>query len=186
MILLDGIILGLGASLATGGRFRCAAQNSIRFEYLLVGGLGLQLAWPWMAASLGVGGNEFLVVWTLVAFLVLGVTAVNIRIPGMPLIAGGLLLNLAVILVNGGMPVSVAGEPTLQASAGELIARSPLHVPMLSGTRLAFLADTIYVPGPSWHRAMVSVGDLLMAAGAGMVAFWALRCRGSVGDSVPK
>ena len=177
MLLLDGILVGLVASLLTGGRFRCASQNQLRMEYWLVGGLTVQLLWPWIAARLGVGTREFLVVWLLVAVLVLGITIVNVKVPGMVLVTIGLLLNLVVVAANGGMPVDASQVLGDSSAALESLAASPLHVPVAESTSLLVLGDVLYVPGPSWHRALVSIGDVLMAFGAGVVAFWTLRCR---------
>jgi hypothetical protein len=182
MLLLDGILIGLAASLLTGGRFRCASQNPLRMEAWLVGGLLVQLLWPWVAPRLGVGVREFLVVWLLVAALVLGVSIVNARVPGMLLVTAGMLLNIVVIVLNGGMPVDAAQAATSAEAATNALAVSLLHTPLTDTTTLAPLGDIIYVPGPSWHRGLVSVGDVLMAVGAGIVAFWALRCHSPHGE----
>jgi hypothetical protein len=181
MLLVEGILVGLLASLLSGGRFRCASHNEIRLDYLLAGGLAVQLAWPRIAGWLGVGVAEFLVVWLLVALLVLGVTIVNARVPGMLLVTIGLLLNMTVILANGGMPVDVSRAAIGAEVAAAALGESPLHVAADPATVALPLGDIIYVPGPSWHRGLVSVGDVLMAAGAGIVAFWAIRCRSSRG-----
>jgi len=169
--------MGLVASLLTRGRFRCASQNQLRMEYWLVGGLLVQLLWPWIAASLGVGAWEFLVVWLLVGVLVLGISIVNVKVPGMVLVIVGLLLNLAVVAANGGMPVDVTQVLGDNVVAAQSLAASPLHIPVAEGTSLVILGDILFAPGPSWHQALVSIGDILMAVGAGVVAYWALRCR---------
>jgi hypothetical protein len=151
-------------------------------EYWLVGALVFQLAWPRLAVRLGVGAQEFLIVWVLVALLVLGTTVVNFSVPGMLLVTAGLILNLAVILPNGGMPVSMAAIPSGLSDAENALLASPLHVASTADTFLPLLGDVVYVPGPSWHRAMVSIGDIAMALGAGLVAFWATRCRAGMPD----
>jgi hypothetical protein len=183
MLLLDGILIGVLISLLTGGRLRCASQNPLRMELWLVGGLVVQLLWPWVAPRLGVGTREFLVVWLLVAVLVLGVSIVNARVPGMLFVTIGMLLNLSVILLNGGMPVDSSQAAAAQEAVAGALAASPLHVALADKTALPLLGDIIYVPGPSWHRGLVSVGDVLMALGAGIVAFSTLRCRGVEGVS---
>ncbi len=182
MLLLDGIAIGLAVSLLSGGRFRCASQNPLRMETWLVGGLAVQLLWPWVAPKLGVGLREFLVVWLLVAVLVLGVAIVNFGVPGMMLVIAGLLMNLIVIALNGGMPVDISQASAATDAAAASLAVSPLHAPLTDNTVAAILGDIIYVPGPSWHRALVSIGDVLMAAGAGVVAFWVLRCRSPLSE----
>jgi hypothetical protein len=77
------------------------------------------------------------------------------------LLIAGASLNLAVIAVNGGMPVDPAaleavGRSGVDVTAGFLYK----HVPMDNATRLAWLADRIPVP---LQRNVISIGDVLMA-----------------------
>ncbi len=102
---------------------------------------------------------------------------INRRVGGMPLLLAGLLLNLAVMLANGGwMPVSpenaarLGGETAMsQATPGDRIgAKDVLMRP--SEMRLGLLADRFTLPAWSPYQAVFSLGDVLIAVGA----FWLL------------
>jgi hypothetical protein len=93
----------------------------------------------------------------------------NRSVAGVPLIALGLLLNVVVIASNAAMPVSLtaaaaAGVPTSPLRTGT----DPVREPLGDGTHLGLLADRIPVPAPGWAQ-VVSVGDLLVASGVGLL-----------------
>lgn len=112
--------------------------------------------------------------WVRVPVLVLAVLLValflagNSTLPGIPLIAVGLLLNVLVITANGAMPVSVAAAARAGVSAPELVADDALRVPVGAGTRMGLLGDQIPVALPWWPQ-VVSLGDVLVAAGVGLL-----------------
>jgi hypothetical protein len=90
------------------------------------------------------GWNAFLVAWLVV----------NARSSGMFTLAVGVACNLAATLANGGrMPFVGEANPDL------------LHVAGNASTRLSLFADRWLVPGPL-APSLVSVGDILIAAGA--------------------
>lgn len=100
--------------------------------------------------------------------LLLGFALVNLRdrIPGSNLILVGIVLNVAVIAVIDGMPVT--GEAVVRAAGSESLdafADEPgvTHHLVGPGDRLAFLGDVIPVAAT---REVVSVGDILAYAGA--------------------
>jgi hypothetical protein len=107
----------------------------------------------------------------------------NRRLPGMHVLLIGLVLNLAVITLNGGwMPISPetarhlpGGSPPDSAALGTRVDdKSILLRP--EDTKLEFLADRFLLPAIGSYRAAVSLGDLFIAAGA----FWLLaRPRGA-------
>jgi hypothetical protein len=83
----------------------------------------------------------------------------------------GAALNLLVVVANGGrMPVA-------PALAGVLVQRGHVgqYVLMGSNTNLNWLADWITVSGPVGIRGAYSPGDLVVAVGIGVVAFFATR-----------
>ena len=96
------ILLTFGAAIAigllSGGRLRGLSAVRFRWPYLALVGIGLQF-FP-------IGGWEenTLVALSFVALCVFALA--NIRQPGFALIFIGLALNLLVIGVNQGMPVS--------------------------------------------------------------------------------
>jgi hypothetical protein len=94
------------------------------------------------------------------------------------LAAVGVALNVVVVTANGGyMPQSLAARQIITAAP---IATDRLSsvVPLTEDSRLPWLADII--PQPSWTPManVLSIGDLLLAAGIGWGTFlWAGRRR---------
>lgn len=108
----------------------------------------------------------------LAAIAAVGVVAViNRRLPGALAIAVGTGLNVAVIALNGGMPVDadVARDADALAFAGDR-----LHIALTAETRLPFLADIMPF---RIFRNVYSLGDLVIAAGAFWLPFAWLRRR---------
>jgi hypothetical protein len=96
--------------------------------------------------------------------LLLGFALVNRRLPALWLVIAGLLLNLAVIGSNAGMPVSSSALRTAGADQGGLVGAGAIkHHLMRPGDVLTPLADVIGIPSPI--GAVVSVGDLLLYFG---------------------
>ena len=96
--------------------------------------------------------------------------AANYRLFGAPFIALGGALNLAVVLLNRGMPV----DPGAVAAAGGLMPRDPLHVALNATTVLGPLADVI--PVAVFHGAY-SLGDIAIAFGGFLVPLIVLSRR---------
>jgi hypothetical protein len=116
--------------------------------------------------------------WVLPAVLVAAIAGLNWRQPGMGLVSLGVVLNIVVVVLNAGMPVSVAsiaGVPADQVARA--IDRSWLHVVVDSKTAALLLADVIPIPGPSWHRSLVSLGDVIMSFGVGYAVFVGAHAR---------
>ena len=90
----------------------------------------------------------------------------------------GLLLNLAVIALNGGlMPISPEATAYLYPDdavnswqVGDQLYGSKNIVLDPAGTRLELLADRFVLPGNFWYRVVFSLGDVLIAIGV----FWLL------------
>jgi hypothetical protein len=115
--------------------------------------------------------------------LLLIVVRANARLPGMPLVALGLVANLLVVGLNGGMPVSTTAPHlthTLITRAGP----SHLGPPYLAAgpeTRLPMLGARFRLGA----RTVVSVGDLLQYAGL-FFLIQGLMVRGVVRRPKPK
>jgi hypothetical protein len=93
----------------------------------------------------------------------------NWQVAGVPLMAGGLLLNVIVVGLNLAMPVSQEAATRAGLSAGDLrLDTDPLHEPMGPGTHLRELGDNIPVALP-WKPQVVSPGDVLVSAGVGLL-----------------
>lgn len=132
------LVIGVAVGLAGGGRLANIGRRSFR-------------AWPILAVGvmLQVLPSPTALTWSyvfLVAFALL-----NVRVPGMGLLAAGLALNALVVGVNGGMPVH-DGDPGLSGK----------HHAEHTGDRLTFLDDRIPVD-PLGE--VLSFGDLVLAVG---------------------
>lgn len=89
----------------------------------------------------------------------------NRALPGVPLVAAGLLCNVAVVVANGAMPVSLdAAQRAGVARASQNLAEDPRHEPLTPGTRMSPLSEVIPVALPP-HREVASPGDVMLAAG---------------------
>ena len=171
------IVLAPALGLLLGGSFRRLADLRLRWWWLVLLGLGLQFvplpngrAGSDLAARVGVLAASY---GLLVVF-----GALNARLPGMPLVLIGLILNAAVILPNGGMPVS---ESAIQRS-GQLDMLPLLieggaakHHLMTDEDVLTPLADVIPLPKPIGQ--IVSVGNLFVYAGIAWLIVAAMRRR---------
>jgi hypothetical protein len=105
---------------------------------------------------------------------------VAIRFAGLVIVLGA-LLNGLVIALNGRMPYRSTTATAVGLQQG---LTTPKNEPADSGTRLAFLGDTI--PIAVLHT-MVSPGDILIGCGsAAMVVFAMRRQRGTAPDLLPQ
>jgi MFS family permease len=134
---------------------------TIRWPWLAIGGLGLQLALflPPVSARLGTATP-----WLYVASgaAVLACVLRNVRIPGLAVIAAGGASNLVAIVANGGyMPVSPEGA----RSVGHALTSGYTNTIALADPVLKPLTDIIVVPPPLPLANVYSVGDLLIVIG---------------------
>ena len=125
-----------------------------------------------------VGGGVNVALATLLASyaLLLAFVWVNRRLPAAPLLLLGLVLNVLVIGVNEGMPVSEAALRTAQAPTGTLPSGidDEKHHLMTSSDVLTPLADVIGLPPPI--STVLSIGDIFLYAG--IVVFTVIVMRG--------
>lgn len=160
VLTLVALGVGLVAGLAAGGSWRAVGRRRVRLWWLLVPGLGLQVVadrLPWQTAADAVLVAAYL--------LLLGFVVANRLLVGTGVMAAGLVLNAAVVTVDGGMPV----RPAAVVAAGLAPAHGPVPPPtgarhhlQRPGDRLTALDDG--VPLAPFHQ-VVSVGDLVLAVG---------------------
>ena len=128
--------------------------------------------------------SDWLVAGSLLAsqILLFGFAWLNRRIPGMPILICGVVLNLAVMSANSGfMPIS-------PQTAGHLVSKNSLLDIQLGSrigpkdillrpqdTRFEWLADRFLTPAWFPYQAAFSLGDVFIAIGA----FWMLAKPGS-------
>ncbi len=178
MLLLSVIAISVLIGLATGGRIQLLARLRLRHAWIPVGLFVLQkvivelpianatiaslLAPALLAASYG----------ALMLFLL-----VNFSVPGIKLVLIGSVLNLTVMLANGGyMPVTREGlERTGHADRivvrdeQALVKGSKSIVLEPEGTRLYLMSDIFRVPEPYPFATNFSLGDVSITAGAAVM-----------------
>jgi hypothetical protein len=165
-VLLLAAALGIGLLMGwgLGGSLRNLAFVEIRLWPVLPGALILQ-ALPIPTFQGEFGRNLPYSVLVLSYGVLLAVLAVNWRLRGFVIILFGVLLNLAPILANRGMPV-LGGA--VEAAGGSIenvpLERGQKHHLATDRDRLLPLADIIAVREP--FGTVVSVGDVLMYTGA--------------------
>ncbi len=170
------VVLVLAALLgvAMGGRPSALARVPMNGWPLLVAAAVCQLTGSVLArttdAPVLYAVGSVAAVILLIAFLLR-----NTALPGIPLIAAGLMLNAVVVAVNAAMPVSLwaaskAGLDITTIAAGS----DPRHELAGASTKLPLLGDVIPVRIP-WFPEVVSAGDVLVAAGLGLLLVMALR-----------
>ncbi|MEX1177386.1 MAG: DUF5317 family protein [Nitriliruptor sp.] len=156
------VLAAVLASYLRGGRLRRLAEAPLTAPWLLFLGLGLQLAVD-LSAGRGLLGDASLAGVTILVvsqLLVVAWLGLNRRLPGIGLVALGLLMNAAAIAANGAMPVDPQAVRAL--GLGELQVPPGKHTLMTDATRLPWLADVLPLPP---LRSIVSIGDLFIGAG---------------------
>jgi hypothetical protein len=156
-VLAIGLLLGWGL----GGALRNLALVQVRLWQVFPAALALQV----LPVPGGGGSNLPFVALVLSYLFLIGVTALNWRLRGFPLILVGLVLNAIPIFINQGMPVSAEAVVAAGGSVDE-VPREPggKHHLATAEDDLTFLGDVIAVRAP--FQAVVSIGDLLMYSGA--------------------
>lgn len=156
-MLASGVVLGVVAGLAIGRTWRPLAAVQIRWLPLLIASLVARTVASFVPA----------IGFPLYLFALAGTAAsaaANVRLTGALLVAIGGGLNLAVVLLNSGMPV----DPAAVAAAAATMPRDALHVVLTEATILPVLADIVPV---SIAHAVYSVGDFCIALGGFLVPF---------------
>jgi hypothetical protein len=176
-----GLVLLVGVAAATlallaGGRLG-GASLPLRSLGLLAGAALVQLVAALVTGPAYAGALAFS------ALLAAAFVVANVRVPGVALVGLGLLLNAVVVAFNGAMPVPASSAARAGVALDRLTAR---HDIASAHTRLGWLGDTIPVPAP-WRAEVVSPGDVLVAAGVGLLVFTAIYAgrRRAVAGSAP-
>src|SRR5688500_2141232 len=168
----SGLVLGIAVGTVRGGRLSQLSELKPRYAPLACAGRVPQLVTPPGPSPL---------VFLISSFLLLTAFALaNIRIFGFAAILAGVVLNFAVIAINGGMPVA---REAIIASGQEGTLAPLLEQPgvkhHLAGPndRMLFLGDVIAVPAPVGQ--VISVGDLVTYGGMALVIAGSMRRRPS-------
>lgn len=162
-MLASGLVLGVAVGWLSGGRLTRLADLRIAWWPLLALAVAARLAAP-------LAGDLAAVAYVIAFAGIVVVAILNRTIGGMPFIAAGALLNVAVVAANAGMPVDQGAV----SAAGATMPRDHLHIPLDASTRLVPLADLIPV---AIFRGVYSFGDVLLALGGFWIPFAWMRHR---------
>jgi hypothetical protein len=160
LLVVPALVAGVVAGWIRGGRIRFVAGARLRSAGLLFAGAVCEFVGSrWVAGAAGTG--------LLIAgfLLLLGFAVRNVAVAGMILVAFGLLANLTVIAVDGGMPVR--GLPA-GATGG------PRHHAVRPGDHLVGLADVVRL-APLGEA--ISPGDIVLALGVATAVSELMRPR---------
>jgi hypothetical protein len=171
-LFLLAILAGIVAGAIRGGKARSLLEAKLHAKVLGLACLGLQAVIGALALrSVGIPRGVGALLLGLALIGLLGVARANGQLPGVPLLALGLLANLLVLVLNLGVPVSVE---TLER-AGVAVERPVDHRPDAKhviegpGARLAVLGDRLAVRP---LRTVVSFGDVAELAGLFLLVQW--------------
>jgi hypothetical protein len=162
MALAWPLLLGLAVAPLLGGRWSRLGELRLRVVGLFYVAIALQIvAFPISQLPWRTPDRLAVVLWLVsYAFFAVGAAA-NLRIPGVPLIAVGMLSNVAAIVTNGGhMPAL----PAALRAAGLHFEQSRNSARMPT-PQLAWLVDRWGAPHWVPWANVFSVGDVLIAVG---------------------
>jgi len=166
------LVLAVVVGFAAGGTLRNFEALRVNWWVLAFAGVALQtmpLSWIDMVPPRLLGTGALLASYALL----LAFIAVNRWIPGARVMALGLLLNMLVVGLNAGMPVSASAIEAAGGSADR--PASTKHHLETQDDMLVFLGDVIPVPEPV--GIVVSVGDVLLYAGMAWFVIQVMRGR---------
>jgi hypothetical protein len=168
MFLLIVLAVAIVVALIRGGKISRFADLNLRWRGIILIGFLIQVLifsdfWQTRPDTISLTPYAHIASRTLL----LVALAYNYRIPGMPLLTFGLVINSIAIIVNGGyMPVSQ--EARALAGLTELLP-GQIHnnsIGMGPDTQLFFLTDIFAIPKGFPRSNAFSIGDILIAVGA--------------------
>ena len=181
MFILYAVVLGLAIGLLLGGSPARLGDLKLRFAWLCVLGLAVQLVLFSDAVTARIGGLG-VPIYVVSTVAVAGAVAANYRVPGMAIVALGAVSNLAAIVANGGyMPTTAAAL----AAAGFTEKTGYSNSALLDDPKLPWLTDIFAMPPWIPAHNVFSVGDVLIGIGVVVVIVAAMRGPTLVADGAP-
>lgn len=165
------LLVALAIGYVSGGRLEALGHLDLRRSRVVVAAVLFQLVGGivggWLY-PLGLAASAALVAVWLTA---------NRGVRGTGLVAIGLLSNALVVGINGAMPVSSDASGRAGISTQDILSGAdPRHELASDSTHLHLLGDVIPVLLPV-HAEVVSVGDVLVAAGLAQLVVVGMRRR---------
>lgn len=155
------IAIGLLIGFLRGGRFAAVPENQVLAWPLLAAGVVLQT----VGESFDMPGRAVVVVAGLLCLVAAAMK--NVHIPGAAVAGIGVTLNLAVLVVNGHVPVSFEALTAFGNNVRVNPDATGLWQLETPDTSLSFLGDIVPTP---WLNTPISFGDLVMLAGLLVIA----------------
>ena len=184
MILLAALLVAFVIALLSGGKVGRLAALPLRLAWLALLGFGAQvylLYWPSATAPALLSPHTAILIASYLLLLIF--VWINRRLAGMFIIGLGLLMNLTVMLANGGyMPITPAAvtrvghQYELQTTEPGARLRNTKDVLLArEQTNLWFLSDIFVAPRPFPIPSVFSPGDVVLAFGASALLIIAMR-----------
>jgi hypothetical protein len=171
--LLGALLFSMLLVLPMKGRLSLLAEAPFRYEMLLPFGFLIQVAPPFLSSSFNSGNLDTITLkaWLAGSLVLMMACLLNWRYVGFRLAMLGVALNAFVIVLNGGMPVSVAALEYLGLDGAEqqVEALTPLYHLASEHTVFRILGDILPIPGPALIRSVVSLGDTYLMVGIVLV-----------------
>jgi hypothetical protein len=172
-MVIDGIVFAVILAFLRGGSFKGFNEIQFRGGKVIVGLCIVQLILLLISPYIDWLGNALPYWVNLFSFIFLILTLLNWRISGFLLVSLGILLNIAVMVANGGkMPVSLEAANMVYPEYIEQLYQDGIkHMVMNEGNYLWFLGDIIPLPSPYPLKKVISIGDVLINVG-GFIFIW--------------
>ncbi|MDP4181819.1 MAG: DUF5317 domain-containing protein [Bacillota bacterium] len=183
MLFLIMVVLGVVLGLFTNGRL--AYLLNIKFEkiWLVLIAVCIQYSMNVLSSKGIIDAAKYGIIAQGAAFCILIIALwFNRKYLGVLVLGIGCLSNALVMMLNGGrMPVSHQALLDLgDLRSLELLSKGldGKHILVSEVTKLTFLADVISMPPVlGWLMPIVSVGDLIAAAGVFLIAYLSVKGR---------
>jgi hypothetical protein len=158
-----------------GGRWSRLATIRLRLVWLFYVAIAMQLvAFPFRSMPWRTSDRVGIVLWLISFGIFLVAIAVNAHLPGLPLIALGLLSNIVAVVSNGGhMPAL----PSALRAAGMLHFTTSNNSAKMASPNVGWLVDRWAVPSWVPWGNVFSVGDVAVVTGG---VFFVLVATGSL------
>jgi len=180
------LVIALVAVPVTRGSFRQLTRLGVRSWWLLVLGLGLQIALEIVELSSDRIDDVGFGLLLLSYALILSFCFLNLRVPAMAIVTIGVAMNATVIGLNQGMPTR---DHTVETKTGHEVERPVTRTvqerPESDDDLLPVLGQVVALPDNAADEAL-SPGDLVIAAGVIGVFVAGSRRRRPVEASEPE
>ncbi len=171
MFVTYAVVIGVAVGLLLGGRFERLGAMRLRWAWLALAGLAVQVVLFSGAVDDRLGGLGpaiYVASTALVLLVVLG----NLRVPGLAVVAAGAASNLMAIVANGGF---MPADPGALAIAGIEPDGEFSNSVVVDNPALRPLTDIFALPDAMPFANVFSIGDLLIGAGIAIAIVAGMR-----------